>query len=273
MKHNIIRRALAKAGIFSMLANRSRSVFGKSACPRETGDFEFQSSINNPTKFYRSCVAYYDQCLPEHIKRHRQYFSVDKRGFGEDAFHVMWSLLVERFKPVKFLEIGVYRGQVLSLISLLQRDYGLKPKNTGIGPFERIGDSASVDDYGHCLDWIEDIRTNISHFGLSLPRLVKALSTDAIAIDAIKSSTWDMIYIDGNHDYEVVAEDWKNCIGSVRTGGIVVLDDSGLNSNYRPPPFASGGFPGPSQVANTICKRQFREILQVGHNRVFQRIE
>ncbi len=254
------------------MAESQRRLYGKSACPRGMADFDFASSATDPCGFYRSCVAFYDQLLPEHIKRHRQYFSMEKRGFGEDAFHVMWSLLIDRFKPVKFLEIGVYRGQVLSLISLLQKDLGIEPDNSGIGPFERIGDAASVVDYGSCPDWIEDIRANVSHFDIPQPRLIKALSTDPIAVETISSSTWDMIYIDGNHDYEVVVEDWKNCAGNVKVGGIIVLDDSGLDSGYRPPMFSSAGFPGPSRVANTVGKDSFREILQVGHNRAFQRI-
>jgi hypothetical protein len=273
MKHNIIHRILAKAGIIQILANRARRDTGQGSCPKSLADFNIGTSINDPNKFYTSCVAYFDQQLPTHVKDHRTYFSQDQRGFGEDAFHVLWSLLVAKFKPVYFLEIGVYRGQVLSLVSLLQRDHGIEGNNTGIGPFERIGDLASVKDYGHCPDWLADIRTNIDHFGLPQPRLLKALSTDADAVSTIQATTWDMIYIDGNHDYEVVLEDWRNCCPHVKVGGVIVLDDSGLDSGYRPPLFATGGFPGPSKIANSAGQGQFEEILQVGHNRAFQRIQ
>jgi hypothetical protein len=272
MKHNIIRRVLAKTGIHQKLATRSRSQIGKGKCPPSLDKFDFSSSLKDPNSFYNSCVAYFDQKTPEDIKRHREYFKANKRGFGEDAFHVMWSVLVDRYKPTQFLEIGVYRGQVLSLVSLLQHKYGIEPQVTGIGPFERIGDAASVGDYGHCPDWMEDIRTNVEHFNLPQPRLVKALSIDPEAIEAIQETAWDMIYIDGNHDYEVVVEDWRNCAGNVRVGGCIILDDSGLDTLYRPPLFASGGFPGPSKVANSVDKAEFQKILQVGHNRAFERV-
>lgn len=272
-KNNIIYRILAKAGIITRIAYESRNLAGRKVGPKKIQDFDLTMSLKDPTEFYYSCVGYFDQNLAQHIKNHRSYFSKEQRGFGEDAFHVMWLLLVDHLRPVNFLEIGVYRGQVLSLVSLLQKDYQIASNNTGIGPFERIGDAASVKDYGHCPDWLEDIKTNISHFDLPQPQLVKALSTDPEALAVIKGTTWDMVYIDGNHDYDVVAEDWRNCAKHVRIGGVIVLDDSGLESGYRPPIFASGGFPGPSKIANSVGNGKFCEILQVGHNRVFKRVQ
>ena len=271
MKNNFVHRILARLGIIQRLGRSSRIKAGTGACPEGLAGFAFENSLKDPTGFYHSCVAYFDQHLPTHLKEHRRYFSQNQRGFGEDAFHVMWSLLVDRFKPVNFLEIGVYRGQVLSLVGLLQHDHGIQGRNTGIGPFERIGDAASVTAYGYCPDWLEDIKTNIARFDLPQPQLVKALSTEPAAIKAIRSTPWDMIYIDGNHDYEVVIEDWKNCAANIRPGGVIVLDDSGLGSGFRPPLFASAGFPGPSEIANSVGTGVFREILQVGHNRAFQK--
>lgn len=272
MKKSLIYRILAKLGIIQRLAKSSRIKAGKGNCPAGLDDFVFDKSLQDSTEFYHSCVAHFDQYLPAHIKEHRLYFSHEQRGFGEDAFHVMWSLLVDRFKPVTFLEIGVYRGQVLSLVGLLQRDHGIHGNNTGIGPFERIGDAASVTAYGYCKDWLEDIKGNVAHFDIPQPQLVKALSTDSEAIQTIQSTRWDMIYIDGNHDYEVVSEDWKICAACLRPGGIIILDDSGLESGFRPPLFASEGFPGPSKIANSLSTGTFREILQVGHNRAFQKV-
>ena len=53
--------------------------------------------------------------LPFSIINHRVYFSKEFRGFGEEAFHSMWYLLLSEFKPKNCLEIGVYRGQIISL--------------------------------------------------------------------------------------------------------------------------------------------------------------
>src|SRR5581483_5249022 len=122
------------------------------------------------------------------------------------------------------------------------------------------------------LDYLEDTRAHFRHFSLPQPELLKAFSTDPKAVALIKSRSWDLIYIDGNHDYEVVCKDWAVCSASVKPGGVIVLDDAGLTSAYRPPLFATGGHPGPSRLAEEIDRNQFREIIQVGHNRAFQRI-
>jgi hypothetical protein len=69
-----------------------------------------------------------------------------------------------------------------------------------------------------------------------------------------------------------VLKDWKVCAESARKGGVIVMDDSGLTTGYKPPQFATGGQSGPSRLAREIDRKQFREILQVGHNRVFQKL-
>jgi predicted O-methyltransferase YrrM len=101
--------------------------------------------------------------------------------------------------------------------------------------------------------------------------LVRAFSTDSAARERVAQELWDAIYIDGNHDYEVARRDWDLCAKQVRTGGIIVLDDSALYTAYRPPAFATAGHPGPSRVAREVDQTRFREVLRVGHNRVFQR--
>jgi predicted O-methyltransferase YrrM len=81
-----------------------------------------------------------------------------------------------------------------------------------------------------------------------------------------------MVYIDGNHDYDVARQDWEACSQSLKPGGVIVLDDASRDTAYRPPLFATAGHPGPSRLAGEIDARTFREILRVGHNRAFQKI-
>jgi hypothetical protein len=181
----------------------------------------------------------------------------------------MWFLLFQEFRPAAFLEIGVYRGQTLSLAAMLQKRDGMPENVTGISPFEPVGDTVSR--YHEGTDYLSDTLKNFEFFSLSKPRLLKAYSTDKTAVEFIGSRLWDCIYIDGNHDYEVAKADWRVCAANVKPGGLIVLDDSGLNTNYHPQIFATGGHPGPSQVAHEISPRDFHEILQVGHNRVFQK--
>lgn len=231
---------------------------------------DWDRSLSDPTGYYLDCVRFFHgPQFPEELKKHRRYFLQDQRGFGEDAFHVMWWMLFREIRPKSFLEIGVYRGQTLSLAALLQRTLGIEGFVTGISPFCPAGDSVS--NYREHLDYLQETRLNFSAFGLPAPELVRAYSTDQIATNRIRQEVWDAVYIDGNHDYEVAKADWSVCSVSVRSGGIIALDDSALATAYNPPRFATAGHPGPSRLATEIDATGFREILRVGHNRVFQK--
>jgi len=205
------------------------------------------------------------------LKEHRKYFRINNRGFGEDAFHSMWYFIFNIYKPKKILEIGVYRGQTLTLFSLLTKILQIsKAEIHGISPFTNDGDEVS--NYLK-LDYYEDVNLNIDNFKLTNISLHKGYSTDSDIISkVIESHCWDLIYIDGNHDYEVVLEDFNNCAQNLKKGGIVVLDDASLFTNYNSNSYSSKGHYGPSKVAEEISSnQQFVEILGVGHNRVFQK--
>jgi hypothetical protein len=228
-------------------------------------------SLADPTVYYLDCVRYFHgPHFPEELKKHRRYFLQDQRGFGEDAFHVMWWMLFQKLRPSQFLEIGVYRGQTLSLAAMLQNDLRITGHITGISPFTPSGDAVSS--YRSDVDYLADTKTNFAHFNLTEPDLVRAFSTDSAARERVARELWDAIYIDGNHDYEIARADWELCAKQVHKEGIIVLDDSAQNTAYRPPAFATAGHPGPSRVAGEVNRNRFREILRVGHNRVFQRI-
>jgi predicted O-methyltransferase YrrM len=242
----------------------------KGQAPAEIRREDWPGSLADPGAFYLQAFLYFHQRCPSSVREHRNYFMEQRRGFGEDAFHAMWFLLAREFRPGQFLEIGVYRGQVLSLMALLQRSFKIEGEVTGISPFVPAGDSVSR--YLENVEYYEDTLVNFRHFNLRPPNLCRAFSTDAAGVAVIRSRAWDCIYIDGNHDEAVVRADWAVCSESVKPGGLIVLDDSGLNTAYRPPVFATGGHPGPSALAREIDRSRFQEILHVGHNRVFQRL-
>ena len=232
---------------------------------------DWTRSLSDPTDFYVECFCYFHRQIPAELKAHRRYFQQQRRGFGEDAFHTMWFLLFQEFRPANFLEIGVYRGQVISLIALLAQRNGSTCDVHGISPFSSSGDSVSR--YLSTIDYYADTLGNFEAFRLPAPRLLRAYSTDDKARELIRSRLWDIAYIDGNHDYEIARADWGLCSTQVKPGGLIVLDDAGLSSPYQPPVFATRGHPGPSKVASEIVRDEFREILQVGHNRVFQKVQ
>jgi len=242
----------------------------RAGAPPETALDDWTRSLRDPTDYYLDCHRWFHFRLPENLRAHRAYFRDGGRGFGEDAFHVMWWLLFRKFAPREFCEIGVYRGQTVSLAALIQRDFEIAGKVTGISPFDGAGDSVSR--YRPRIDYHTDVLANCAHFNLPPPNLVRAYSTDPTALEVLRSRSWDCIYIDGNHDYGVARADWDHCAAVVRPGGIIVFDDSGCGTSYRAPIFATAGLPDPSRVAAEIDRTQFEEILHVGHNRVFQKI-
>ena len=230
---------------------------------------DWPQSLADPTGFYLLCCRFFDRNLPEEFRQHRQYFTQNKRGFGEDAFHTMWFLLFREFRPKNFLEIGVYRGQSLSLAALLAREFKLDCLVQGISPFSPAGDAVSK--YRRDVNYYDDTLKNFAHFKLPQPSLLKAYSTDPAAAQLIATRAWDLVYVDGNHDYEIARQDWDLCAKNLAPGGLIVLDDASLNTEYRPPAFATAGHPGPSRLAKEINQSPFVEILRVGHNRVFRK--
>jgi SAM-dependent methyltransferase len=260
----------AKGNFIRWRANRARQQLVSGDLIKTIDPEDFATSLRDPDSYYCRAFQDFHRTIPKELRAHRAYYSIDRRGFGEDAFHTMWWRLVREFKPESFLEIGVYRGQVVSLIALLSKLEGKSCEITGISPFSSAGDSVSK--YRNDLDYREDTLAHFRYHQLPEPTLVNAYSTDPEALSVIGSRQWDMIYIDGNHDHDVVVKDWNACSEAVKPGGIIILDDSGLTTAYQPPLFATGGHPGPSRLATEIDRSRFEEILQVGHNRVFRKL-
>jgi hypothetical protein len=218
---------------------------------------------------YRYCNYYFEHFLPQLFREHRAYFAAERRGFGEDAFHAMWYLLFEHFRPSNALEIGVYRGQTITLMKLLSRHFNFQCDIGCVSPLSSSGDSVSVYDK---VDYYQDVVLNHQHFDLPLPEFCRAFSTSEEGTKFIGSRRWNLVYIDGNHDYAVAKSDWDLCARALAPHGVIVMDDSALHTDFRPPPFSTAGHPGPSQVVAEIDAGRFKEIFAVGHNRVFQRI-
>ena len=231
---------------------------------------QWETSLTDPVEFYLDAFRFYYFNLPRKLKSHKFYFNHNSRGFGEKAFHTMWYLLYEKYRFKNFLEIGIYRGQTMSLIGLLAKIRDSEVGIYGISPFTNAGDHVS---HYVEIDYREDVIKNFDHFSLPRPNLIRAYSTDKKAVDLIFSKLWDCVYIDGSHDYEIAKQDWLNCSQQIKPGGIVVLDDASLYTNYQAPFFAFSGHPGPSKVADEIqSDHHFNEVLRVGHNRVFEKI-
>lgn len=222
---------------------------------------EFQGTVLVDS--YRKYDFIYHFLAPKYLRKHRSYFQHLNRGFGEDPFHAAWLDVLKRRRPRKCLEIGVYRGQVISLWTLIAMKENFDTEIWGITPLSASADSVSL--YPE-LDYGEDIRINFAEFNLGTPNLKVGYSNEASIVEWIRQSKWDLIYIDGNHDFEIVRSDFFLSVEVLNKGGLICLDDSSLSFNLQG---KFKGHPGPSRVVSEYAFGQLNYLFSVGHLNFF----
>lgn len=205
--------------------------------------------------------------------QHRQHVEHERLGFGERAFHWLWKLIVDVMpQRFKFLEIGVYKGQVTSLVGMLALRTGRDGYVYGVSPLEPLGDQYSVYD---AVDYRETISQLEAWCDIPLTRrarIIDGRSNDPEVKEICRSlGPFDCIYIDGCHDYNMVAHDIVVYSELVVPGGFLAMDDAA--SELKLPP---GIFPGHPDVGRAVreilqpdCR--FDEILSVGHVRLWRK--
>ena len=195
-----------------------------------------------------------------HLKALRDWVEVSIFGFGERSFYWMWKLICDTQKPnFNFLEIGVFRGQTLALIQMLQpkaKIYGVTPLDSTDGHWES--------------NYEADIKLIHDTFNLKQPNIIKGLSTEPEIITEANQRQYDIVYIDGGHSYDVVKQDIKNYTPMVKQGGYLVIDD--CCHKYQIP---HGMFPGIESVSKAVDEwnqEGFKELFSVVHIRVFKKL-
>jgi len=162
---------------------------------------------------------------------HREYITKNNLGFGADAFHWVYKLVVDEMpQSFRFLEIGVHCGQVLSLVGMLALRENKEVWLYGVSPYN----GKDIDD-GRSRDYFKTVNQTIGRFceqpegdkpevyfvplrGWSDEPHIIASSRD--------NSPYDAILIDGNHSYETVVSDLKNYLPMLKVGGCLLVDDS-----------------------------------------------
>lgn len=256
--------------MINSIINKIRNQINKVDASDYNIELDFVKSFNyfnNLNRIYSYYKYYYENRSPQIIRDHRRYITLNKKGFGEDAFHAMWWLLLLKFKPKTMLEIGVYRGQTVSLWSLIMKYINSPCDIHCISPFSSVGDTVSK--YDTKIDYYKDTIETFEYWKLTPPTMVRSYSTDDRSVEHIRSKKWDLIYIDGSHDYEIVLADFKICSSQLKKGGILVMDDASLFLEYQPDKGSFAGHPGPSKVAREYGDTNLKFIGAVGHNNIF----
>ncbi len=228
------------------------------------------------------------------LAQHRKYVETHKLGFGDTAFHYMWYLIIqhlaEQSSNLKFVEIGVFKGQVISLWALIAAKLNLQLSLTGISPLK--GNSLPPSKWVKIWKTLtdpkfrqelksgnfypeEDYRAIIAglfetfHLPFSEIRLIEGYSNDVNVLETVKNEKFSLIYIDGDHTFEGATEDIKNYCPLIEENGFLVMDDA---SFYLPGTSFWKGHESVSRACEIIPSFGFTNILNVGHNRVYQKV-
>jgi methyltransferase family protein len=227
------------------------------------------------------------------LKRHRDHIESNKLGFGDPAFHAMWKTLLEaahdRFGQVRALEIGVFKGQVISLWSLMAKSYAWPTTIYAVTPLEgqamsggrwwrslkyrlfpRYRERVKSGDFYPNDDYEQIVRRLFSHFDLdfSTVRLARGYSTDPDVLATLSQEKFHLVYVDGDHTYEGASKDVLNFGPKVVPGGWLVMDDAGFD---LPGSIFWKGYETVSRACALLPGLGFTNVLNVGHNRVFEK--
>jgi predicted O-methyltransferase YrrM len=228
------------------------------------------------------------------LARHRRHVEENKLGFGDAAFHAMWASLFEaaarRFGAVRALEIGVYKGQVISLWSLLAHELSLDVEVSALGPLagQPKPRSAFLNKIRYRLsrffreqvdnanfyaeeDYPAIIRAHFAYHSLDFSRvkIYRGFSTDTRILSDLAGKDFHIVYVDGDHSYQGALHDFQTFTAKIPPGGWLVADDAGCD---LPGTTFWKGHEAVSRAVQIMPSLGFKNVLNVGHNRIFERI-
>lgn len=235
-------------------------------------DFRFYSKHWVNTRQYNDALyRYFEKRVDEipYLKKHYDVIFQNELGFGEKAFRYFWQLVFSQMPVVgKFLEIGVYKGSILALSQLIARELGIELNSYGVTPLGPVGDKYST--YADA-DYMSEIKRTFGLLDLDTNgriTIMRGLSTDAnIAARIVSNGPFDVIYIDGGHDYQTVVNDLKLADSALKTGGFLTMDDCSCYLNVS----TFAGHLDVSDAARDFftANADYRHLFACGHNRVW----
>ncbi len=228
------------------------------------------------------------------LAAHRAHVERFKLGFGDAAFHALWQQLLaaahERFGSVDALEIGVFKGQVVSLWALLAKTHRWPVRVHGITPFQgqplpaaswwcallsrlnpRFRERLLSGDFYPEDDYEEIVRRHFEHHGLDFDdaRWYRGYSNDTAILAQVASTSFHIVYVDGGHTFEAVSGDIAAFAPKIPEGGWIVMDDAAFD---LPGTAFWKGYESVARACRGLPALGFKNVLNVGHNRVFEKI-
>ena len=205
------------------------------------------------------------------LKAYRDFIEQNAFGFGERCFLWMWNEIIAKMpNEFTFMEIGVFRGQILAIVSLLAERHGKKVRRIGITPLD-TSDGHWESDYEADIIRLHDVFNIKDDY-----ELIRLDSTNPNAIQLASQNPPDVLYIDGGHTYEVVKSDLTHYLPILKVGGTLVIDDC---NNAIPMPW--GYFQGIQSVSiavDEVLPREgsteyWKHEFNLVHNRVLTKLK
>ena len=205
------------------------------------------------------------------LKAYRDFIEQNAFGFGERCFLWMWNEIIAKMpNEFTFMEIGVFRGQILAIVSLLAERHGKKVRRIGITPLD-TSDGHWESDYEADIIRLHDVFNIKDDY-----ELIRLDSTNPNAIKLASQNPPDVLYIDGGHTYEVVKSDLTHYLPILKVGGTLVIDDC---NNAIPMPW--GYFQGIQSVSiavDEVLPREgsteyWKHEFNLVHNRVLTKLK
>lgn len=225
-------------------------------------DYQWQDSEEFAKKIHEEFVANVN-ATPS-LKAHRDFIEQNGMGFGERSFQWMWKLLIDEMpKKFTFLEIGVFCGQILSLVQLLATEQKKKATIYGISPMDERGGEQPADYY----KYVEQV-----HDKLGIKKdytILRGMSQDDDIL--AQAPPMDILYVDGNHSRGGALFDLVNYSPLIKSGGYLVIDDC-CNDLKMP----WGYFQGIQEVTEALKEfnpeeKGFEFVFSVVHNRIYRK--
>jgi hypothetical protein len=120
-------------------------------------------------------------------------------------------------------------------------------------------------------DYAKLIRQLFEHFDLKFDNLDlhHGYSTEQHILNRVADSVFHVVYVDGDHTFDGALHDFTTFGAKVVVGGLLVADDASFS---LPGSVFWKGHESVSRAANVLPDIGFRNVMNVGHNRIYERV-
>lgn len=240
-------------------------------------------NINDTTECFRShgnhrLVAEFNRLFytDNDLITWRSYFE-KIGGFAQNCWYPSWSILVKELDIKNFLDLGVHTGQFSILSQLLANKHNKEFTTYSVSPFDGTGDKYSS--YA-AVNYMDIYMESMRHFDLEEKKFIRlrGLSQNESLQKYLNvhKPQFELMYIDGSHDYDIVVLDIENYVLKLLSpGGIVIFDDSNF---YIPEGAPASHRQGYEDVVRAVSEKMndhpdFKHLFDLTHNKIFRRKE